>query len=66
MRELDEKEISAIAGGYRAGVPAGASRIFWPGGPVNPLTVTFGTPTGPSLALPGYSDYAGYWPRGMF
>jgi len=64
MRELDEIEMSAIAGGYFAGVPAGASRIFWPGDPVNPLTVTFGTPTTPSLVT--VPDHADYWPRGIF
>ena len=63
MRELDEKEQSAIAGGYSVAVPVGASQMFLTGDPVNPLAVTFGTPVEPNLVLPSQS---GYWPRRTF
>ncbi len=66
MRELREKEISAIAGGYRAGVPTGALQMFRPGGPVNPLAVTFGTPIASGFALPASAGAVVYWPNGIF
>ena len=53
MRELDAKEMEAITGGRSAGFPGMASQQFWPTDPVNPLTVTFGTPVEPGLVLPG-------------
>ncbi len=57
MRKLEEKEMQAVTGGRSAGFPAMAPQQFWPTDPVNPLTVTFGTPVAPHLALPGI------WPR---
>ena len=57
MRELDEKEMQAVTGGSRAEFPARACQQIWPTDPVNPLTVTFGTPVASRLALPGI------WPR---
>lgn len=51
MRELSEKEMGMIAGGYPQIAPA--TLPSW--NSVNPLTVTFGTPVEPWFSLPGFS-----------
>ena len=52
MRELSEKEIGAITGGYSPGGPNRLSNWYQPWRPPNPLTVTFGTPVEPGPVLP--------------
>ncbi len=53
MRELAQQEINAIAGGYSPHRPPRLSQRYQLTQPPDPLTVTFGTPVEPGLALPG-------------
>ena len=53
MRELDQEEMGAIAGGYSWGGSLGSSNHFQPPSQPNPLTVTFGTPVEPGFEVPG-------------